>query len=47
MLSIIIPIVIVVAIGAFIVLRKNKTNDTNVIGGGGGKPSETNHTQEK
>lgn len=47
MLSIIIPIAIVVAIGAFIVLRKSKSVDTTVIGGGGGKPSETNHTQEK
>lgn len=47
MLSIIIPIVIVVAIGAFIVLRKNKSVDTPITGVGGGKPSDGTKTQEK
>ena len=46
MLSIIIPIVIVVALGIF--KRKSKPVETDVtIGGGGGKPSETTRTQEK
>lgn len=40
--------IVAVLVGVFIVKRKNKPLDTDVTtGAGGGKPFETNHTQEK